>query len=335
MTQGDSLSTSLMRAGTALIEYPRFKELHREILQCQQISKLLGEPQCMSLEGITGAGKTTLVRTYADSFERIVTEAGVTIPVFYVEVPSPVTIRDLAQEALRQLGDPAYDKGTRAALTIRLVELIKACGVELVILDDFQHLIDSETNHILAEVSDWLKVLIKKTNVPFLVVGIEGRVEIILKANPQLSRLFPAREKLEPFGWDWSQEETIQDFSRFVNYVEQAIEQHLTGDLPRLELLYRLHYATNGVVGNLMNLMLNTAFLASKRGQSSLELGLLSLAFRKRLAEHLQGKVDPFAETVGAHFVPPAPVERPAPPGQGVNSGKKRSSAVAAVLTTR
>lgn len=160
-------------------------------------------------------------------------------------------------------------------------------------------------------------------------------IEIILKANPQLSRLFPAREKLKPFLWDWSQEETIQEFSRFVHYVEQAIEQRLTGDLPRLELLYRLHYATNGVVGNLMNLMLNTAFLASKRGQNSLELGLLSLAFRKRLAEHLQDKIDPFAETVGARFVPPAPADRPNPPGQGMNAGQKRGSAVATVLTTR
>lgn len=334
MTQADSLPTSLMRAGTALIEYPRFKELHREILRCQHISKLLGEPQCMSLEGVTGAGKTTLVRTYADSFERIVTDEGLDIPVFYVEVPSPVTIRDLAQEALRQLGDPAYDKGTRGALTIRLIELIQDCGVELVILDDFQHLIDSETDHILSQVSDWLKVLIKKTQVPFLVVGIEGRVEIILKANPQLSRLFATREKLNPFQWDWSQEETIQEFSRFVHYVEQASEQQLTTALPRLELLYRLHYATNGVVGNLMSLMLNTAVMASERGQSSLELACFSLAFCKKLAKHLQGKVDPFAETVGARFVPPTPAGPPPPPGQRLIPGKKRRSAVATELRT-
>lgn len=315
---------SLMKAGTALIEYPRFKELHREILRCQRLSRLLGEPQCMSLEGVTGAGKTTLARTYADSFERIMTDDGLHVPVFYVEVPSPVTIRDFAQEALRCLGDPAYDKGTRATLTIRLAGLIKDCGVELVILDDFQHLIDSETNHILAQVSDWLKVLIKKTGVPFLVVGIEGRVEIILQANPQLSRLFAVREKLDPFPWDWTREETLQEFSRFVHYIEQITGHPLTNALPRLELLYRLHYATNGIVGNLMKLMLNTAVTAAEQGQHTLELGLLSLAFRQVLAQHLQGKVDPFAETVEARFVPPLPPVKELPPDQKLPSGKKK-----------
>jgi hypothetical protein len=304
MIQSSAIPDSLVRAGSALIEYPRFRELHQEILLCQRISRFMGEPQCMSLEGVTGAGKTTLVRAYADSFERVLTEEGVHVPVFYVKVPSPVTIRDLAQETLRRLGDPAYDKGTRASMTVRLAGLIKACGVELVILDDFQHLIDSKTNHILAQVSDWLKVLIKETEVPFLVVGIEGRVEVILQANPQLSRLFAAREKLEPFRWDWSREETMQEFSRFVHYVERAIEKPLTAELPRTELLYRLHYATDGVVGNLMNLMLNTALMAGERGKSSLELVLLSLAFQKRLAKHLQGKEDPFAEVVGDRFVP-------------------------------
>jgi len=335
MPQSSAIPDSLIRAGTALIEYPRFKELHREILRCQQISKLLGEPQCMSLEGVTGAGKTTLTRAYADSFERVLTDEGVRIPIFYVEVPSPVTIRDLAQEALRRLGDPAYDKGTRASLTVRLAGLIKDCGVELVILDDFQHLIDSKTNHILAQVSDWLKVLIKKTEVPFLVVGIEGRVEVILQANSQLSRLFAAREKLDPFEWNWSKEESLQQFSRFVRYVEQAIEQSLTTDLPRTELLYRLHYASNGVVGNLMNLMLNTAIMAAERSQASLELALLSLAFQKRLAKHLQGKVDPFAEAVGNRFVAPNLVVQTSAPCSSVAPGRKRNRSVATVLTTR
>lgn len=335
MIPSSPIPESLAKAGTALIEYPRFRELHKEILRCQQVSKILGEPQCMSLEGVTGAGKTTLVRTYADSFERVLTEEGMRIPVFYVGVPSPVTIRDLAQEALRRLGDPAYDKGTRASMTVRLAGLIRDCGVELVILDDFQHLIDSKTNHILAQVSDWLKVLIKETGVPFLVVGIEERVEVILQANPQLSRLFAAREKLEPFRWDWSQEESTLEFSRFVRYVELAIERQLIADLPRTELLYRLHYATDGVVGNLMNLMLNSAIMAAERGQDSLQLAILSHTFQGKLAKHLQTKVDPFAPEVGDRFAAPEPLPRPESTVGKTKRKRKRKTSTSAVLTTR
>jgi len=220
-------------------------------------------------------------------------------------------------------------------MTVRLAGLIKACGVELVILDEFQHLIDSRTNHILAQVSDWLKVLIKETGVPFLVVGIEGRVEVILQANPQLSRLFAAREKLAPFRWDWSKEETIREFSRFVHYVERVIEKPLTTGLPRTELLYRLHYATDGVVGNLMSLMLNAAIMAAEQRKDSLDLVLLSLAFQKRLAKHLQSKVDPFAEVVGDRFVTPEPLVRANLSSSRAERRKKREPSVAAVLTTR
>jgi hypothetical protein len=59
MTTTNLPEAPLERAYLALIRYPRFKELHQMIQQCQQMSALGGEPQCMSLEGMTGAGKWT------------------------------------------------------------------------------------------------------------------------------------------------------------------------------------------------------------------------------------------------------------------------------------
>ena len=107
------------------------------------------------------------------------------------------------------------------------------------------------------------------------------------------------------------------------------------GHLRRAELLlYRLHYATDGVVGNLMNLMLNTAIMAAEQGKDSLDLVLLSLAFQKRLAKHLRGKVDPFAEVVRDRFAP-EPLDRANAVGNRAQRRKKRKPSVAAVLTTR
>jgi hypothetical protein len=39
----------LVRAHTALIRYPRFKELHQAIRMCATLSETAGEPQCMAL----------------------------------------------------------------------------------------------------------------------------------------------------------------------------------------------------------------------------------------------------------------------------------------------
>jgi hypothetical protein len=321
--------TSLERGRLALIHYPRFEELHREIQFCQRMSKIAGEPQCMSLEGPSGAGKSTLVKAYAASFPATETPQGRHIPVLCLEVPSPVGIRDFASVALSHLGDPAYEKGTRASMTMRLIGLIQDCGIELVILDEFHHLIDKKTNHILHEVSDWLKYIIKQSGVPFLVVGIEGNVEIILRANPQLSRLFATRETLQPFAWDPARPETMQDLARFVDYAtDKAMGKPLTGELPRTDLLYRIHYATDGVVGNVMNLLRVAAELAEMRGADAIDLSVLSQAYTRRLQKHMNGRPNPFSAAGGLSALP-------LPPPAGRKQPGKRKQALSAQETLK
>lgn len=312
-----------------LIRYPRFRELHDEIRLCQRMTAIAGEPQCMALEGVPGAGKTTLALDYTALFPRVETDEGTTIPVFYVETPSPVTVKGMACHLLRVLGDPAADKGTLPAMNARLIGLIKDCGVQLVILDDFHHLIDSETNHVLSAVSDWLKVLIKETKAPFLVVGIEGKVELILEANAQLARLFAARQTLQPFTWEPAQIATIDEFARFIEYVEQA-KLPLAQVMPRTELLYRIYYATGGVVAHIMNLMNLAAVLAGERGQGEIGPDILSLAFKKRLARPTKGKVNPFEVDGDGRFTPPAPK-----PQAGGRKGQERLPSISATLTTK
>jgi hypothetical protein len=300
----DQTRSLLMQANTALIRYPRFKALHTDICECQEMSKLANEPQCMSLEGVTGAGKSTLVRDYASLFPRMEESTGTRIPIFYTETPSPVTVKGMAATMLAHLGDPAAHRGALWSMNFRLIRFMIDCQVELVILDDFHHLIDKETDRILEQVSDWLKVLIKETGVPFLVVGIEGKVERILETNAQLSRLFAVRQTLEPFQCDPKDDVRIQEYARFIQYAEQVAGVPLPGELPRMELLYRLHDATEGVVGNLMNLLRYAAWLTRQQSLERITLPILAAAYDKRLARHVKRKDNPF-------LTPPAPPNRP------------------------
>lgn len=274
---------------------------------CQQMSSIAGEPQCMVLEGMTGTGKSTLVRTYAEAYLRYETASGTKIPVFYVETPSPVTVKGMAARMLEVMGDPAAHKGPLWSMNARLTHFIKACEVQIMILDDFHHLIDKERNRVLETVSDWLKVLIKETGVPFLVVGIEGKVELILRANTQLSRLFAVREALEPFRWNPCDEGAIKQFASFVKCAERGIGISLSDELPQVEFLHRLHYATDGVVGNVMNLMRFAALLAQIQGVDILTLAILSQAFEKRLRKHMAKPTNPFTADAKPHFVAPQP----------------------------
>jgi hypothetical protein len=320
-------------AYNALVRYPRFQALHEEIQRCQQLSQLTGEPHCLALEGVTGAGKSTLVKSYAQSFPRSETPEGARLPVLYMEVPSPATIKGAAAAMLLQLGDPAATKGTLWSMNERVLLFIKACGVQLVIWDDFHHLFDAETERVLARVSDWLKVLIKEAGIPFLVVGIEGKVDLILQANPQLSRLFATRETLRPFAWNEAEADTVREFSRFVQFAEQALGRPLASAPPRVEMLYRLHYATGGVVGNVMNLLRYAAWLAGQQGKAELDLPLLSRAFQGRLQKHLRTRADPFAAPADESFGA-LPAARPAETAPA-RRGKKRSPSIGEVLSTQ
>ena len=331
-----STAQALLNANTALIRHTRFNELHQDIELCQQLSRLADEAQCMSLEGRPGTGKTTLVKNYADTFPRDESSVTTRLPVFYMETPSPVTVKGMAARMLEVIGDPAAHRGPLWAMNSRLIEYLKLCQVQLVILDDFHHLIDKETERILEAVSDWLKVLIKETRVPFLVVGLEGRVELILNSNEQLSRLFAMRETLQPFAWDPGDVTAAQAFAAFVQVVETGIQFPLSTELPRPELLHRLHYATAGVVGYVMNLIRFAVWLADRQQADVLSLAILSQAFAKRLQPHLPHKVDPFSVAVDQHFVAPQPILIDAPHSTNRRSKRRKSrkTTAAAVLKT-
>lgn len=301
----DSMPESLAQAHAVLIRYPRFNELHEDIRMCQEMSKLAGEPQCMVLEGRTGAGKSTLVRTYTQACSRYDTASGTKIPVFYMETPSPATVKGMAARMLEVMGDPAAFKGPLWSMNSRLTHFIKACEVQIVILDDFHHLIDKERNRILETVSDWLKVLIKETGVPFLVTGVEGKVDLILRVNNQLSRLFAVRETLEPFRWEPADEDSLKTFATFVKCAEVGIGMSLSHELSQVELLHRLHYATDGVVGHVMNLMRFAALLAQSQESGTLTLSILSQAFEKRLGKQMGKRVNPFTADPSQHFIVP------------------------------
>jgi energy-coupling factor transporter ATP-binding protein EcfA2 len=317
------------------IRYPRFNQLYEDIGLCQELSTAIGEPQCMALEGATGVGKSTLVTAYAEAFPRYETATGIKVPVFYLETPSPVTVKGMAARMLEALGDPAAHRGPLWSMNSRLIYYLgeDACGVRLVILDDFHHLIDKRTHRILETVSDWLKVLIKETRVPFLVVGTEGQVRQILQTNDQLSRLFAVRETLAPFPWDDTDYEVVKSFAAFIKYIEESLALPFSDEVPRQELLRRLHYATAGVVGSLVKLLHWATALARCGPGNNLTLAALSQAFAKCRDEDREPKqVDPFTWPPDQRFLKPqvALANNDSSPKQA-----GRTSSVVDVLTTR
>src|SRR2546423_1668011 len=141
------------------IKFPRLNRVLDKIAYCHAHSKIAAEPECLLITCYQGAGKTTLCRAYERQYTRIVTREKKVIPVLATFVPSITTKRSLPTKILNALGDGAANKGTAVDQTFRIIKMVDDCEVELIILDEFQHFIDSDSKAILDSVSNWLKDL--------------------------------------------------------------------------------------------------------------------------------------------------------------------------------
>src|SRR5262249_45705188 len=136
------------------ISFPRLNHVKEKIAYCHNHSKVAAEPECLLITGQTGAGKTTLCKVYSEQFPRSQTQGGITVPILSASIPVPATAKSLVTRLLVALGDPMAVRGTTVTQTLRLVKLIRECKVELIILDEFQHFIDRDSNHILQTVAN-------------------------------------------------------------------------------------------------------------------------------------------------------------------------------------
>lgn len=273
------------------VEYPRFVRARNMIAHCRSHSKISAEPECLLITGWQGAGKTTLSQSYARNYPRQITEQGVTIPVLSTTIPVPATTKSLVSQLLFAMGEPVPTRGTTVEQTLRLRWLMDACGVELVILDEFQHFIDRDSNSVLTTASNWLKNVLNETARPFVLLGMPYS-ELILRANPQLERRFITRLELHPFGWKTVEER--DEFRTFLACLDRALPLPRRSGLSLYENAFRIYCATSGYVGYVTKLIRRAASLAVERSEDSVGLALLAEAYIERVSSRTPQMPNPF-----------------------------------------
>jgi len=274
------------------IVYPRLKGLLDQIEHCRMHSKRAAEPECMFIGGLSGSGKTTLQECYAQLFPRVVHEENTTVPVLCGRVPNRATDKTLVTELLRVLGDPAYEKGASHNQTTRLRGLMARCGVEIILLDEFQHFVDKDSKKVLKTVSDWLKNLIDQTRKPIIMCGMPY-ADVILDepGNEQLQRRFAVRASLDPFRWT---NDGNKEFRAFLNALDAQLPFPLRSGLAEQTMAFRVYCATNGRIGKVMKVFRRAAELAIENSMEKLDLDVLADAYDQRLKADQPNHRNPF-----------------------------------------
>ncbi|MDU0203997.1 TniB family NTP-binding protein [Paenibacillus sp. MAH-36] len=272
-----------------IVFHPMFQKIYQEMFKCHMLSKNSAKSECLCIFGESGTGKTTVLELYRDKFPRREESQGSIIPVLIVELPSSATPKDVASKILFELGDPYFDKGTEKTMKVRIVDFIQNCGVQLVILDEFNHLIDSDTKRVLQKVADWIKGLANSVNVPIILSGVPS-AEKIFRYNIQLDTRFTNRLRLQQFKFN-------KDFRGLLKAIDEAHPFTESSHLSDPKMTEKLYYATKGNMRILMRLIESATFEAVAANRNKLTEDDLYIGFSGIELSARPHVVNPFNDT--------------------------------------
>jgi len=305
-----------------IIEYPRLKTLINIMEKCRFNTYIIGEPQCLFISGETGAGKTVACEKFTENHARMRGECGATVPVLYVKTPKPASVKGLATEVLDALGDPLAERGTTISITRRARKMVKECGVEVIIFDELQHFIDVDSDRVLLNVADWLKLFIEQTAISIILCGLP-EAKKVLSGNPQLNRRFANHYELLPFSWGEEPEEQ-EEFRTLLYLIESKLPLAEQSNLADPDMASRIHYMSNGYIGYIMTFLRYAAIAAIDQGRNKLDLKIFSDMFIEHIKNAMPGKINPFeSEYFDINVIPHTPVNTGKPATNRRSRGRK------------
>jgi Cdc6-like AAA superfamily ATPase len=299
---GRKVTGYMDRPEKILVKYPRFQTAIARIQQCFDSQGTTAEPDCCPLVGESGSGKTTIISYFASLYPRVDHKSGLEVPVLIVKVPARPTVKSFAETLLYQLGDPLCSSGNTVAKSIRLRELIKRCRVRLLALDEFQHFVDSQRASIVNDVADWLKEQIEEARLAIVVSGLQRCLEV-LRQNEQLRRRFGATVRVDAFRWGVKEDRT--NYRAFLRAVQEQLPEYEMPSLSDIDMAFRMHYASYGLVGYTMKIIRGAARIARANQRRQIRLRTLSQAFKEHIWSDRLDDPNPFTEEFDCDKAPP------------------------------
>ena len=293
---------SMDRPECVLVKYPLFKTAITRIQACFDSHDTTAEPDCCPLVGESGSGKTTILSYFASFHPRVDHKWGVEVPVLVAKVPARPTVKSFAETLLYQLGDPLWSRGNTVSKSIRLRELIKRCRVRLLALDEFQHFVDVRRASIVNDVADWLKEQVEEAGLAIVVAGLQRCLEV-LRQNEQLRRRFSATLRVGAFRWEHKEDRTT--YRAFLRAVQEQLTEYEMPSLSDLDMAFRLHYASYGLIGYTMKIVRGAARIARYHPRQQITIHTLSQAFAEHVWAERLDDPNPFTENFNCEKAPP------------------------------
>ncbi|KEO65604.1 hypothetical protein J103_32790, partial [Burkholderia pseudomallei MSHR5855] len=179
----------------------------------------------------------------------------------YVIVPAVPTVRSLAEAILIALGEIPQVGQSSARLTEQIVKLVHGCGVEIIMLDEFQHFVEGDRRS-LRQVANWLKVLLDRLPAAVVLAGLPSLLGV-LRVNGQLRRRFSRVTEIRRF--DVNTQEGAQTFIGVMQALAKDMPLPMM-DIADRQVAMKLYYASAGLVDYMCKLLNGAYQIAERRG---------------------------------------------------------------------
>lgn len=292
------------------IIHPRIPEVHQALDDAREVGRLspYSPKRYVEFFAPSHSGKSMAITTY---IEDVVVDQAIQRKLFpedmdrnliamrqnlvlHVTLSPKATPKSLASDILRRLGDARCDSGTAATLLARVYNMLSELKVELVILDEIQHLASgtvakpggtAQKIHRVqtTEVTDTLKTMMIRGLVPMVFVGIPEAREH-LSMDIQLTNREMNKIDFSPLQWSDPSDRVI--FQSYCGLVGLTIKEHglmpeetdfLEDDIPE-----KLWVSSGGCIGLVSRIAEEATIHAAARGAESVEYEDLELAVDTR-----------------------------------------------------
>jgi Bacterial TniB protein len=277
------------------LPYPRHTQMQLAIDRVRLHGlKARGRPlRGLRILGPTGSGKTTGIEEYHAHLLRTGRYAERQMPLLYIRLRTKTTVNQVLRSILQKFGDRYAMRRRSDELHEQVRNCIRRGAVELVVLDECQHLKNLSNDSL--QVTDQFKVFLDDSIAPVVFVGTY-EAQAMFRANPELCSRLSEPVDLSPLRPNDPGD--VAMFQGFLRRLDGAmVERDLVGQSSNLDeavQLKGLFEASNGIIGTAYRIVRAAMLLSISREAELVEVADLSAAVERWAIPHGFCKTNPF-----------------------------------------